>query len=81
MQGQVSFLRYLRSFWFCGHLHVAFPALVPHADGSVTRFMAVDKVLPNRRCLQVVDIHPKAPAKYLKKPAPQTNISTKLSIE
>ncbi|KAL8450338.1 hypothetical protein Emag_003184 [Eimeria magna] len=69
------------SFWFCGHLHVAFAALVPHSDGSFTRFLALDKVLPKRRCLQVVDIHPKTKEKYLRKPATQTNISTSLTIE
>ncbi|KAL8273922.1 hypothetical protein Esti_002245 [Eimeria stiedai] len=69
------------SFWFCGHLHVAFPALIAHSDGSFTRFMALDKVLPNRRCLQVVDIHPKTQEKYLKKPTPQTNIATSLTVE
>ncbi|XP_026193988.1 lariat debranching enzyme [Cyclospora cayetanensis] len=69
------------SFWFCGHLHVSFPAIVPHPDGSKTLFLAADKVLPNRRCLQVLDVHPKSTAKYLKRPLPQTNISTHLTIE
>lgn len=52
-------------YWFAGHLHVAYPAVVPHdADGStlpvgakraarVTRFLATDKPLPRRKYVQV----------------------------
>jgi lariat debranching enzyme len=40
------------SFWFCAHLHVKFPAVVPHSTGSseskTTRFLALDKVIPGR---------------------------------
>jgi lariat debranching enzyme len=51
-------------FWFAGHLHVAFPAVVPHSNKGVlppgdrsatstTRFMATDKPLPRRKYVQV----------------------------
>ena len=43
-------------FWFSGHLHTKFAALVPHADGSITRFLALDKPIPGRAFLQVLDI-------------------------
>lgn len=48
------------SFWFSGHLHVKFPAVIPHppsldVEGTttpvsprVTRFLALDKVIPGR---------------------------------
>jgi lariat debranching enzyme len=34
-------------------MHVKFPAVVQHASGQVTKFLALDKVLPNRDFLQV----------------------------
>jgi lariat debranching enzyme len=51
-------------FWFSGHLHVAFPAMVPHGlNGALppgsketteaTKFMATDKPVPRRRYVQV----------------------------
>ena len=43
-------------FWFAGHLHTKFAALVPHADGSSTRFLALDKPVPGRAFLQVLDV-------------------------
>eukprot|EP00892_Ulva_mutabilis_P005651 jgi/Ulvmu1/3458/UM016_0078.1 len=59
-------------YWFSGHLHVAFSAAVPHGpDGvlppgdasaqRVTRFMAVDKPLPKRTFVQVIDIPVRSP--------------------
>lgn len=43
------------SYWFSAHLHTKFPAIVNHDDG-VTKFLALDKCLPRRKFLQVLDI-------------------------
>ncbi|XP_003741328.1 lariat debranching enzyme [Galendromus occidentalis] len=43
-------------YFFSAHLHVRFTALVPHTDGSSTRFLALDKCLPNRDFLQVIEL-------------------------
>ena len=48
-------------YWFAAHLHAKFPALVPHEcqDGvKFTKFLALDKCLPRREFLQVIDIGP-----------------------
>lgn len=43
-------------YWFAAHLHCKFAALVPHSDTEATRFLALDKCLPKRRFLQIVEI-------------------------
>lgn len=49
------------SFWFSAHLHVKFAALVDHPSGAATRFLALDKCLPRREYLQIVDLPEKKP--------------------
>ncbi|CAL4192305.1 unnamed protein product, partial [Meganyctiphanes norvegica] len=49
------------NYWFSGHLHVKFPALVKHQDDNsskpkTTKFLALDKCLPRREFLQIVQI-------------------------
>ncbi|GAX78087.1 hypothetical protein CEUSTIGMA_g5529.t1 [Chlamydomonas eustigma] len=43
-------------YWFSAHMHTKFPAIVPHSDSSITRFLALDKCLPGRDFLQVAVI-------------------------
>ena len=42
-------------YWFSGHMHVRFAALYDHG-GRQTRFLALDKALPNRDWMQIVGL-------------------------
>lgn len=45
------------NFWFSAHLHCKFPAQVVHSQtGKVTNFLALDKCLPRRKYLEVIDV-------------------------
>jgi lariat debranching enzyme len=43
-------------FWFAGHMHIKFTAIYEHSDGSVTRFLALDKCIPRRPFLQLLSL-------------------------
>lgn len=50
-------LKHLKpTYWFSGHLHCKFAAVIPHDDEKETKFLALDKCLPNRRFLQIIDM-------------------------
>ncbi|CEF66380.1 Lariat debranching enzyme [Strongyloides ratti] len=44
------------SYWFSAHMHVKFAALVNHEDNTFTRFLALDKPIPGRQFLQLLEI-------------------------
>ncbi|CAJ0577385.1 unnamed protein product, partial [Mesorhabditis spiculigera] len=50
--------------WFAAHLHCKFPALIPHELDGVepTKFLALDKPIPRRHFLQILDIEVDADA-------------------
>ncbi|OQR98807.1 lariat debranching enzyme B [Achlya hypogyna] len=55
-------------YWFSGHMHVKFAAVVHHptppdapAPGNLTKFLALDKCLPHRDFMQITDITPSGP--------------------
>lgn len=45
------------NYWFSAHLHCQFSAVIPHDDDNrETKFLALDKCLPKRRFLQILDV-------------------------
>ncbi len=42
--------------WFAAHMHAFFEARVPHSSGQVTDFMALDKCLPKRQFMRIMEI-------------------------
>lgn len=42
--------------WYAAHMHCRFDANVQHSDNESTRFVALDKCLPNRKFLDFLDI-------------------------
>jgi len=65
------------SFWFAGHLHCKFAAVVRHPhqlqqqqQQRMTKFLALDKCLPNRDFLQLVEV-----------PRPRDNWETPVRLE
>ncbi|OQS00048.1 lariat debranching enzyme B [Thraustotheca clavata] len=67
-------------YWFSGHMHVKFAAIVHHEPGSeaptMTKFLALDKCLPHRDFMQVTDIEPSLPYK-----GPNTGVILNLDPE
>ena len=47
-------------FWFSAHLHVKFEATIDHADNVLTRFLSLDKPLPRRQYLDILEIKPQS---------------------
>ncbi|XP_041986834.1 lariat debranching enzyme [Aricia agestis] len=43
-------------YWFAAHMHCQFAALVKHDNNEETKFLALDKCLPKRRHLQILDL-------------------------
>lgn len=49
--------RLMPSYWFAGHMHCRFSAVVPHSNGSKTKFLALDKSdCEERQFIEILDI-------------------------
>lgn len=46
-------------YWFSAHLHCKFAAVIPHEDGTQTKFLGLDKCLPGREFLQILEMEEK----------------------
>ena len=59
-------LRFLQTakpaYWFSAHMHVKYAAIYPHADLKYTHFLALDKCLGKRHCIQVLQFSSEAEA-------------------
>ncbi|KAF0990138.1 hypothetical protein HZS_2280 [Henneguya salminicola] len=44
-------------YYFCAHMHVCFPATVAHSD-KITKFLALDKILPRRKFIDILKVGP-----------------------
>ncbi|MCO5547267.1 hypothetical protein L7F22_000714 [Adiantum nelumboides] len=44
------------SYWFAAHLHTKYAALIQHGGEKITKFLALDKCLPRRDFVQVIDV-------------------------
>lgn len=57
--GSAPLLRILEvakpNYWFSAHMHVKYAALFPHPLEKYTHFLSLDKCLPKRSCLQVLE--------------------------
>ena len=53
-------------YWFSGHMHAKFSAIVEHETGETTKFLALDKCLPKRNFLQILDFGPATEEPVLK---------------
>nr|SVE93028.1 EOG090X06RW [Moina brachiata] len=49
------------NYWFSAHLHCRFAATVNHNDEEKTEFLALDKCLPRRKYLELIDIPHETP--------------------
>lgn len=50
------------SYWFSAHLHCKFAAAISHeGTDKVTKFLALDKCLPKRRFLQIIELDSNVP--------------------
>lgn len=43
-------------YWFAAHLHCKFSALITHDEKTETKFLALDKCLPKRQHLQILEL-------------------------
>jgi len=44
-------------WWFSGHMHARFEATVQHDDARSTKFLALDKPIPGRNFIEILEIH------------------------